>query len=93
MEGGAGADWGFYGVQKRCCTVMRTWNRRVRSWNGTAREEGANRALAVPITRIVCDEEQLPFEDHSQDAIMSCLALHWVNDLPGQSYSYGRSVS
>lgn len=40
----------------------------------------------VPIERIVCDEELLPFEENSQDAIMSCLALHWVNDLPGMSF-------
>ena len=37
----------------------------------------------MPIERIVCDEEELPFEENSQDAIMSCLSLHWVNDLPG----------
>ncbi|KAI5481487.1 putative methyltransferase c20orf7 mitochondrial precursor [Pseudohyphozyma bogoriensis] len=37
----------------------------------------------VPIERVVCDEELLPFEENSQDAVMSCLALHWVNDLPG----------
>ncbi|KAK4704205.1 NADH dehydrogenase [ubiquinone] 1 alpha subcomplex assembly factor 5, partial [Phenoliferia sp. Uapishka_3] len=37
----------------------------------------------VPIERVVCDEEDLPFEENSQDAIMSCLSLHWVNDLPG----------
>lgn len=39
---------------------------------------------AVPIERIHCDEESLPFEEDSHDAIMSCLSLHWVNDLPGQ---------
>lgn len=37
----------------------------------------------VPIERIVCDEENLPFEENSQDAIMSCLSMHWINDLPG----------
>ncbi|KAL8283706.1 hypothetical protein RQP46_005501 [Phenoliferia psychrophenolica] len=37
----------------------------------------------VPIERIVCDEEDLPFEENSQDAIMSCLSMHWINDLPG----------
>ena len=40
-------------------------------------------SYAVPIERIVCDEETLPFEENSHDAVMSCLSLHWVNDLPG----------
>jgi NADH dehydrogenase [ubiquinone] 1 alpha subcomplex assembly factor 5 len=32
-----------------------------------------------------CDEEQLleRVERNSQDAVVSCLSLHWVNDLPG----------
>jgi SAM-dependent methyltransferase len=29
------------------------------------------------------DEEALPFADGSLDLILSCLSLHWVNDLPG----------
>ncbi|MBK8158966.1 MAG: methyltransferase domain-containing protein [Rhodospirillaceae bacterium] len=33
--------------------------------------------------RIVCDEEALPFRAGSLDLILSCLGLHWVNDLPG----------
>ena len=35
--------------------------------------------------RIHCDEEQLlkVLDPNSQDAIVSCLSLHWVNDLPG----------
>ncbi|KAM0756170.1 S-adenosyl-L-methionine-dependent methyltransferase [Meredithblackwellia eburnea MCA 4105] len=37
----------------------------------------------VPIERIVCDEENLPFEENSEDAVMSCLSMHWINDLPG----------
>jgi NADH dehydrogenase [ubiquinone] 1 alpha subcomplex assembly factor 5 len=37
----------------------------------------------VPVERIVADEEKPPFEPESQDAILSCLALHWINDLPG----------
>jgi NADH dehydrogenase [ubiquinone] 1 alpha subcomplex assembly factor 5 len=32
---------------------------------------------------LVADEELLPFKEHSFDAILSNLALHWVNDLPG----------
>jgi SAM-dependent methyltransferase len=33
--------------------------------------------------RISADEETLPFRDASFDLVMSALALHWVNDLPG----------
>lgn len=29
------------------------------------------------------DEEFLPFKDQSLDLVLSCLNLHWVNDLPG----------
>jgi len=32
---------------------------------------------------IVCDEEFLPFLAESVDAVISCLSLHWANDLPG----------
>ncbi|VAI56040.1 unnamed protein product [Triticum turgidum subsp. durum] len=32
---------------------------------------------------IVGDEEYLPIKENSQDLIMSCLGLHWTNDLPG----------
>ena len=33
--------------------------------------------------RISADEESLPFRDASFDLVVSALALHWVNDLPG----------
>lgn len=33
--------------------------------------------------RIVADEEFLPIREGSLDLIISCLSLHWVNDLPG----------
>ncbi len=33
--------------------------------------------------RVVCDEEFLPFADASLDLVVSSLALHHVNDLPG----------
>ncbi len=32
---------------------------------------------------LACDEEALPFADGALDAVLSCLSLHWVNDLPG----------
>ena len=34
-------------------------------------------------TRLQLDEERLPFADRSLDLVVSSLALHWVNDLPG----------
>lgn len=37
--------------------------------------------LACPT--LACDEEALPFAPASFDLILSCLSLHWVNDLPG----------
>jgi NADH dehydrogenase [ubiquinone] 1 alpha subcomplex assembly factor 5 len=33
--------------------------------------------------RVVADEELLPFAPESFDLVVSALALHWVNDLPG----------
>ncbi len=32
---------------------------------------------------LVADEELLPFAPASLDMVISCLSLHWVNDLPG----------
>ena len=32
---------------------------------------------------LVADEELLPFKEQCFDAVLSNLALHWVNDLPG----------
>ncbi|KNF05926.1 hypothetical protein PSTG_00919 [Puccinia striiformis f. sp. tritici PST-78] len=37
----------------------------------------------VEISRVVMDEELVSLEPESQECIMSCLSLHWVNDLPG----------
>jgi SAM-dependent methyltransferase len=33
--------------------------------------------------RVQADEEVLPFADESLDLVVSSMALHWVNDLPG----------
>ncbi|KAF8251823.1 S-adenosyl-L-methionine-dependent methyltransferase [Wilcoxina mikolae CBS 423.85] len=32
--------------------------------------------------RVVLDEEALPFEDNSFDAVVSSGSMHWINDLP-----------
>jgi SAM-dependent methyltransferase len=37
----------------------------------------------APGLRVIADEELLPIADGALDLIMSCLNLHWVNDLPG----------
>ncbi|EJD01536.1 S-adenosyl-L-methionine-dependent methyltransferase [Fomitiporia mediterranea MF3/22] len=39
----------------------------------------------LEIERIACDEETLlqTIPSNSREAIVSCLSLHWVNDLPG----------
>lgn len=43
----------------------------------------ATRAAVNGRPTVAADEEWLPFADHSFDLVMSCLSLHWVNDLPG----------
>jgi SAM-dependent methyltransferase len=40
-------------------------------------------ARAAPPPRLVADEEALPFAPASFDLVLSNLALHWTNDLPG----------
>lgn len=38
---------------------------------------------SIPITRqALADEESLPYESNSFDAVFSSLSLHWINDLP-----------
>ena len=42
--------------------------------------------------RLVADEEFLPFADARLDLVMSCLSLHWVNDLPGALLQIRRAL-
>ncbi len=37
----------------------------------------------LTVHSLAADEEWLPFADASFDLVLSCLSLHWVNDLPG----------
>ncbi|KAG5306560.1 NDUF5 hydroxylase, partial [Acromyrmex insinuator] len=37
----------------------------------------------IRIKKEVIDEENLSFESNSFDMVISCLSLHWINDLPG----------
>ena len=41
---------------------------------------------------LACDEEALAFADSSLDAVLSCLSLHWVNDLPGAMIQARRAL-
>ncbi|XP_012522373.1 arginine-hydroxylase NDUFAF5, mitochondrial [Monomorium pharaonis] len=45
--------------------------------------EQAETMEGVKVKREVVDEENLSFESDSFDMVISCLSLHWVNDLPG----------
>lgn len=48
-----------------------------------ATESSLALAAALPDPKAVCDEDLLPFRDQAFDLIVSALALHLVNDLPG----------
>jgi SAM-dependent methyltransferase len=45
-----------------------------------------------PGPRVQLDEERLPFADASLDLVVSTLALHWVNDLPGALIQIRRAL-
>ncbi|BGP28332.1 hypothetical protein JCM10296v2_000064 [Rhodotorula toruloides] len=48
----------------------------------------------VPVERIHLDEEQLSshFDENSYDCVMSCLSMHWINDLPGTLIQIKRTL-
>ncbi|XP_020284210.1 arginine-hydroxylase NDUFAF5, mitochondrial isoform X2 [Pseudomyrmex gracilis] len=43
----------------------------------------AETTKGIKIRKRVVDEENLSFDANSFDMVISCLSLHWVNDLPG----------
>jgi NADH dehydrogenase [ubiquinone] 1 alpha subcomplex assembly factor 5 len=47
---------------------------------------------AVHGPAIACDEEALPFGAGCLDAVLSCLSMHWVNDLPGALVQIRRAL-
>ncbi len=49
-------------------------------------------AARAPAPSVVVDEEFLSFADGSLDLVVSNLALHWVNDLPGALVQINRAL-
>ena len=45
-----------------------------------------------PMGAVAMDEENLPVADNAFDLAISCLALHWVNDLPGALVQIRRAL-
>ncbi|GAA5827968.1 hypothetical protein JCM11251_005671 [Rhodosporidiobolus azoricus] len=56
------------------------------------RDEGLE--TEVPVERVHLDEESLAshFDENSHDCIMSCLSMHWINDLPGALVQIKRTL-
>ena len=54
---------------------------------------GYVRPPTVPVERIHFDEERLleRIQRNSQEAVVSCLSMHWINDLPGMFPSLSAS--
>ncbi|MFN3656096.1 MAG: methyltransferase domain-containing protein [Pseudolabrys sp.] len=49
-------------------------------------------ALDAAFPRVVADEEALPFADASLNLVVSALALHFINDLPGTLIQIRRAL-
>jgi NADH dehydrogenase [ubiquinone] 1 alpha subcomplex assembly factor 5 len=84
---GIGVDLGSRGGHM-ARAALRT-GRVERLYAADASPELAGR-LAVPA--VAADEEALPFADASLDLVLSSLALHWVNDLPGTLVQVRRAL-
>ncbi len=65
-----------------------------RSGIGTLVQSDLSEAMALGAggLAIAADEEALPFAEQSFDLVISCLALHWVNDLPGALIQIRRAL-
>jgi len=53
---------------------------------------GFARRAAAHGPALVADEEMLPLKPASVDLVLSAMALHWVNDLPGALVQIGRAL-
>ena len=65
-----------------------------RRWRPSASIRTLIAASGLPRTApaVVADEEALPFRDASLDLVVSALALHFVNDLPGALIQIRRAL-
>lgn len=59
---------------------------------GVLIEGDLSQVFAAPGSRLVMDEEQLPFGDESLNLVVSTLALHTANDLPGVMVQIRRAL-
>ena len=66
--------------------------RQVLATNASIRTVIAASGLPRAAPAIVADEEALPFRDASLDLVVSALALHFVNDLPGALIQIRRAL-
>jgi len=57
-----------------------------------ATDASASLAGRLPVPSVAADEEMLPFAASSLDLVVSSLALHWVNDLPGALVQIRRAL-
>ena len=53
---------------------------------------GSAMVRRAPGLAVVADEELLPFGAGRFDLVLSCLSLHWVNDLPGTLAQIGHAL-
>lgn len=55
----------------------------LRQRKGTTQYWPCDITPAMPGTRLVVDNERLPFAPDTVDAVVSAGGMHWINDLPG----------
>lgn len=79
------------GIRRRFPRVLLLGGHRGCLNEALARAAGAERlvtldpapAMLPGTMAVAADEEALPFPPESFDAVLGCMTLHWVNDLPG----------
>uniref|UniRef100_A0A3B4GGR5 Arginine-hydroxylase NDUFAF5, mitochondrial n=1 Tax=Pundamilia nyererei TaxID=303518 RepID=A0A3B4GGR5_9CICH len=57
--------------------------RRTRCTNCIPNHNTVQEPSEIPTHCVLADEEFLPFKENTFDLVVSSLALHWINDLPG----------
>lgn len=66
--------------------------RRLKAKHSVSADLSHNMVTGCSGMRLVADEEFLPFKDSSFDLVISNLAMHWVNDLPGAMVQINRAL-